>query len=232
MRASLVVLALLAAVPAAVTAPVPAANATACSRYAPGTKVSHQRSQQVMVADRTSGTTGTWARWEWRSQGGCWVRVDTPAAAKFGRGGVVSAAVRRQHTATTPAGTFDIKYTFGEGNPGTRMAYRTITARSVWVDNPRKWDYNRWRENSTLSGRGIGENLSYYRDIGLYRQAAVIGYNYDKRIRYGKGSGAGIFLHYAPKHTGGCVGLDSQAELRRTIVWLNPAKHPVIVIKA
>lgn len=201
------------------------------SPYAPGTRVAYDSSRQVMVADRTNGTQGTWARYEYLLGRG-WVKVGSRTTAVFGRGGVVPAAVRRQDTNTTPAGTFGIKYAFGEGNPGTRMPYRTIGARSVWVDRPTLPDYNRWRENGSLDGSGQGEDLSHYRDIGLYRQAAVTSYNYDRPVRRGNGSGAGIFLHYATRWTGGCVGLDNRAELDATIRWMRPDWRPTIVIKA
>lgn len=114
----------------------------------------------------------------------------------------------------------------------SRFGYRTISATSVWVDNPKLCDYNRWREKGRVNGYRQGEDLSYYRDLGLYRQGAVISYNYDKPIRYGKGSGSGIFLHYAKRYTGGCVGLDSMTELTNTVRRLDPAKNPRIIIKA
>lgn len=232
MRSPVALLCLSLAVPV-LAAQSPTATAASCPAHAPGTSVHYTTSQQVMVADRTFGSRGTWARYEWRGiSKGCWVKVSAASTARFGSGGVVPAARRRQNTNTTPAGNFAIKYAFGEGNPGTRIAYRRITARSVWVKNPRLKDYNRWRENSTLSGRGIGEDLSRYRDRGLYRQAAVIGYNYDRPVRYGAGSGSGIFLHYSSTATGGCIGLTNRRELNRTIAWLDPAKKPRMVIKA
>lgn len=232
-RTRVALLSLSLAVPIVAATNIPTASAAVCHEHAPGTSVSYKTSRQVMVADRTKASTGTWARYEWRGIGkGCWVKVGQKSTARFGSGGVVAAAKRRQGTNTTPAGSFAIKYAFGEGNPGTRMGYRTIKARSVWVNNPRLKDYNRWRENSTLSGRGVGEDLSGYRDRGLYRQAAVIGYNYDRPVRYGRGSGSGIFLHYSSTATGGCVGLTNRTELNRTIAWLDPAKRPRMVIKA
>ena len=53
-------------------APKPAAKGVV-SRVVPGTSVSADVSQQVMVADRTSGSRGTWARYEWRGAGKGWV---------------------------------------------------------------------------------------------------------------------------------------------------------------
>ncbi|WP_409485256.1 L,D-transpeptidase family protein [Arsenicicoccus dermatophilus] len=205
---------------------------TARRVYAPGTSISQLDSTQVLVADRVAGTRGTWARWSWN--GSRWVKVNAPAGAVFGRGGVVPAAVRRQGTGTTPAGAFTLVSAFGKGNPGTRMAYRTVTACSWWIQDPRARDYNRWRQScavprATAAG---SERLSTYVASGLYRQAVVVGYNYWNVRRYGSGSGAGIFLHHARRYTGGCVGIDDMAELTATVRWLDPARHPVLVIKA
>ena len=77
--------------------------------YAPGTRVSWRSSRQVMVADRTSGTHGTWVRYQWRGSSRGWVRVSAAGVGSvFGSGGVVDAGRRRQGTNTTPAGTFGV----------------------------------------------------------------------------------------------------------------------------
>lgn len=210
----------------------PTRHATAAAVNAPGTTVSSRDSQQVMVADHTTGTRGTWARYEWN--GTSWIRLDRRGTDSiYGRGGVVVASQRRQGTASTPAGTFGFVSAFGVGNPGTSMPYRKVTSCSWWIEDPAQSDYNRWR--TSCSGAGLNtrssERLADWTG-SMYRQAAVIDYNYaSPRVRYGKRSGAGIFLHYASRYTGGCVGLNSHTELDRTIAWLNPAKHPRIVVK-
>lgn len=212
------------ALPSAAAAPRPV--------YAPGTSVSQLQSTQVMVADRTAGTKGTWARYSWN--GARWVRVNAPATAVFGRGGVVPSAQRRQGTSTTPAGTFSLVHAFGAGNPGTRLPYRRVTGCSWWIQDPGQRDYNRWRESCSVpaSVARSSERLQSYVDSGLYRQAVVIRYNYTTPDRRGAHSGAGIFLHYARSYTGGCVGIDSMSELTATVRWLDPARRPVIVVKA
>ncbi|MCH8612966.1 L,D-transpeptidase family protein [Arsenicicoccus dermatophilus] len=217
------------------TAPaaVPAATPAAVRRvYAPGTSISQLDSTQVLVADRVAGTKGTWARYSWN--GSRWIKVNAPATAVFGRGGVVPAAARRQGTSTTPAGAFTLVSAFGQGNPGTRMAYRTVTSCSWWIQDPHAWDYNRWRQSCAVprTTAANSERLATYVASGLYRQAVVIGYNYWNVRRYGYGSGSGIFLHHARSYTGGCVGIDNMAELTATVRWLDPRRHPVIVVKA
>ena len=201
------------------------------SRFAPGTSVSADVSQQVMVADRTSGTHGTWARYQWRGSAKGWVKVSSSGVGSvFGQGGVVPAGQRQQGTGTTPAGTFGVVSAFGVGNPGTTLSYRTIGSCSWWIEDPSQRDYNRWREDCSHLSTSDNERLADYAG-SLYRQAAVLSYNYASPTRYGAGSGAGIFLHYATRYTGGCVGINSHSELTATLRWLDPAKNPRIVIK-
>lgn len=222
--------------PAAHAAHPTSSTAPAAARVrlvnAPGTTINQTMSQQVMVADRTRGTRGTWARWSWN--GSRWVRVNAPATAIFGKRGVVPAGRRVQGSNQTPAGQFPVLTAFGVGNPGTRMPYRRITGCSWWISDPGQRDYNRWRESCAVRGRvaANSEHMASYARKGLYTQGAVIGYNYTRPVRRGAGSGSGIFLHYARSYTGGCVGLTSMAELRATIAWLDPAKRPMIAIKA
>ncbi len=211
------------------------AGASAATHYAPGTKVSPSQSTQVMVAHRTSGHHGTFTRYQWN--GTTWTTVGSTGA-EFGVGGMKPASQRVEGDHSTPTGTFGFVYAFGEGNPGTAMTYRTVTSCSWWIEKPGQKDYNRWRESCSVSGSvaAASEHLISYvtNSIGQYRQAAVIDFNYAHPKSTGKGSGSGIFLHYEPNGRGtwGCVGLNSRAELTRTITWMNPASHPTIVITA
>ncbi|WP_245306503.1 L,D-transpeptidase family protein [Acidipropionibacterium timonense] len=183
-----------------------------------------------MVADRTSGTHGTWARYQWQGASKGWVKVSASGVGSvFGSGGVVDASARRQGTNTTPAGTFSVISAFGVGNPGTKLSYRTIGSCSWWIEDPHQADYNRWREDCSHLSTSANEHLADYAG-SLYRQAVVLSYNYSSPIRYGAGSGAGIFLHYATSYTGGCVAINSHSELDATLRWLDPAQNPRIVI--
>lgn len=224
------VLALGATLVPAVQSATPAAAAV--SPYAPGTQVSYRTSQQVMVADHTHGSVGSWRRWQWRGTSKGWVRVDSPAYSVFGRNGVVPAARRVQSTDTTPAGTFGFVMAFGVGNPGTAMPYRRVTASSWWDERQSSSTYNRWINGAHGCNTVDCEHLADYTGA-QYRQAAVINYNYSGvQHRHGHGSGAGIFLHYARQWTAGCVGVSTHREIDATVRWMDPAQHPVIVIKA
>lgn len=211
------------------------------SDYAPGTDVHYWDHQQVMVATQTRATPGnyqgTWARWQWRADTRAWVAVGNSAVVvQFGRNGVQDGTTRVQGSGTTPGGTYRIPFAFGAGAPaGTRIEYRTVGRCSWWIgrDGLATGEYNRWKEDCTRS-YSDAEYLPTYVATGQYRQAAVIGFNYDDpRIAYGAGSGSAIFLHYNDlnKATAGCVALTDLAELTATVAWLDPAGSPVIVIR-
>lgn len=207
---------------------------------APGTSVPYTRSKQVMVADRTAGSTGThrgtWTRWEHRGTSVGWVKVSASTTARFGKYGVKEGTTRVAGDKTTPAGTYPVVFTFGTSRPsGTKTTYRKITSCSWWLgkDGIPTNEYNRWKERCGYTYPNA-ERMKTFSDRGLYRQGAVIGFNYyDPRTTSGKGSGSGIFLHWSPSngYTAGCIGLTSLTELTNTVRWLDPAKKPTIVIK-
>lgn len=206
----------------------PAVRAATPSPYAPGTRLTAKTTRQVLVADRTHGTYGTYARYEWRGASRGWVRVGT-SPVRFGYGGLKPGSQRVAGDGSTPTGTYPVLSTFGVGNPGTRMPYKRVTRCSYWSDE--RATYNRWVESC---GRRIkGEHLADYTTnaTGQYRQAAFIGFNAGAHPRRsGKGSGSAIFLHYTRGTTAGCVGLTNRAEMTATVRWLDPAKNPTIVI--
>lgn len=193
--------------------------------YAPGTKISYKVSQQVMVAKYTGSKRGIYNRYEWRGSKG-WVKMGS-AKASFGYGGVKPGNQRIQGDGSTPLGTYPIKETFGVGNPGTKMKYRKINGCSWWSGKGKT--YNRFVQQC---GHGSGEHLTDYttNKNKQYLQTAVIGFNWNQ-VRYPrKGSGSGIFLHYAAGNTAGCVGVMNRNEMNSTVKWLDPSKNPTIVI--
>lgn len=197
------------------------------SPWAPGTHVSYRTSQQVMVARYVSHNRGTYNRYEWRGQATGWVRVGT-SRASFGYGGVKPGSRRVEGDGSTPLGTYPIMETFGVGNPGTRMTYHRIDRCSWWSAKGRT--YNRFVEQC---GHGSGEHLVDYttNTKKQYLQAAVIGFNWNQVRAPHRGSGSGIFLHYAPGNTAGCVGVMTRSEINATVAWLDPTRHPTIVIE-
>ncbi len=193
---------------------------------APGTSVRPSESQQVMVADRTTGTYGTYVRYEWQGPERGWV-IAGKAGARFGYAGMSDPNRRREGDGTTPTGKYRIVDTFGVGNPGTRMHYRTINDCSWWSDK-RDATYNRFVQQC---GWGHGEQLTRWTKNAekQYLQTAVLDFLWNRQSEH---RGSAIFLHYSTGSTAGCIGVTDRAEMNNTIRWLDPAKNPTIVVQS
>ncbi|MGP3979710.1 L,D-transpeptidase family protein [Streptomyces sp. KR80] len=177
------------------------------------------------VAPRLAATTGTVIWWEKRKER--WRKAGS-SPARFGAGGLADGRTRKQYTATTPTGLYDLPYAFGIGRPpaGTSVPYRRITHRSWWCQDGRSRSYNRWVEPLPRDcAAKEAERLASYRT--QYAPALVIGFNYDQPVR---GRGAGIFLHVNGRGaTAGCASVPASA-MAAILTWVDPAKKPHIAI--
>ena len=160
-------------------------------------------------------------------QKGRWRRARGPFRAVIGRAGFAAPGEKREGDKKTPSGIFPLEHAFGYAEKAaTRMAYRPIRDKDVWVDDRESPDYNRWSEKG-LAGGASFETMK--REDGLYRCGVVIGYNRDP---VEKGRGSAIFLHVwkAPDAaTSGCVAV-SAGDLLVILAWLDPSRRPVVVL--
>lgn len=108
----------------------------------------------------------------------------------------------------SPTGSYSVTEAFGLGNPGTKLAYRTLNPRSRWGGNPWTATYNKYFESS--SWVGWDENMWYFatRSTHDYRQGVVVNYN---RPNIVQDAGFAIFLHMNKVPTAGCISLDDWA---------------------
>jgi L,D-peptidoglycan transpeptidase YkuD (ErfK/YbiS/YcfS/YnhG family) len=108
----------------------------------------------------------------------------------------------------SPTGSYSVTEAFGLGNPGTKLAYRTLNPNSRWGGNPWTATYNKYFESS--SWVGWDENMWYFatRSTHDYRQGVVINYN---RPNIVQNAGFAIFLHMNKVPTAGCISLDDWA---------------------
>ena len=108
----------------------------------------------------------------------------------------------------SPTGSYSVTEAFGLGNPGTKLAYRTLNPNSRWGGNPWTATYNKYFESS--SWVGWDENMWYFatRSTHDYRQGVVINYN---RPNIVQDAGFAIFLHMNKVPTAGCISLDDWA---------------------
>lgn len=107
----------------------------------------------------------------------------------------------------SPQGSFSVSEAFGEGNPGTGLAYRKLNSRSQWSGTP-GGGYNKYFESSF--NRWPDEQMYNIMraPTGDYRQGAVINYNRPPDSPIRQGAGFAIFLHANPVPTYGCIALD------------------------
>jgi L,D-peptidoglycan transpeptidase YkuD (ErfK/YbiS/YcfS/YnhG family) len=224
---------------------VPAARGGDLPAYHPS-RLTHvgQARQVVVVTSRGWSSSFARLRAYERRMDGSWRRRLGPVPARLGRNGFAPADRRRQGSATTPAGTFAVRWAFGTwADPGTRLSYRRVDADDWWPYDPRDpATYNVWQPHRSRSSdwrRSWAEDLSSYGR--QYRYAAVLDFNLPRRVRAAAGErlagspadterGGGIFLHVErPGATTGCVSV-AQREMRALLRWLDPANDPVVVM--
>lgn len=176
---------------------------------------------QVVTVEAATGTSvhavvRAWAR----RPDGRYAEVFGPVVAFIGEHGL---GPTHEGAGRTPAGVYRLTQAFGNRpNPGTRLAYRLVTALDWWDEDPASPRYNEMVSSRSSPG-GASENLY---DAGpAYAAAVVIDYNMDPVV---PGRGSGFFLHVSMGvPTEGCVAVP-RADLYWIMRWLDPAKRPVI----
>ena len=204
------------------TAEAPAAPAAAPAAAAPAAACGVPRgvrAAQVLVV-QGSGTAARVTACARTASGG-YVRALGPYRGHVGRAGVAPAGAKREGDGRTPRGTFALRGGFGTAAaPGTALHWMRVTARDVWVDDPRSRLYN---THQVLPARGRWRSAERLR-IAAYEYAQVIGYNEARR----PGLGSAIFLHVdTGRPTAGCVSLPRSA-LLRVLRWQRPGAVVVI----
>lgn len=238
----LVIVAMVAALVAA-AAGVPAAAAP--PPYHPSRLAHVDGADQVVVvtAPSWSSTHATLRAYERTARG--WRQVVAATPARLGWSGLAPARERRQGTGKTPAGTFAIPHAFGRlADPGTRLPYRQFDRNDAWTYDPRHPSTYNLFQTADVSWRSYGGYVERLWEYGSqYRYVAVLDYNLPggtvttgpDGIRRTDApantrAGGGIFLHVSNgTKTAGCVAIP-QAAMRQVLRWLDPAKHPRIVI--
>jgi L,D-peptidoglycan transpeptidase YkuD (ErfK/YbiS/YcfS/YnhG family) len=185
--------------------------------------------QQLVVVTSAGwkSTIATVALFE-RAPSGKWHRVGVRMNARVGKNGF--SASHHEGDGTSPAGSWGIVSAFGrQPDPGLAMPYRQTQPGDCWISDVNSSAYNRWVAQAPCDPPN--EDL-YAIGIGAYRYALVTDYNQDVTV----GAGSAIFLHrhsYASngttRPTSGCVSL-VERDLLTTMRWLNPAKHPRVVM--
>ncbi len=169
------------------------------------------------------GSEAVIGRYE-KSGRGLWHLVGSPVAGYAGRNGV--AKLKKEGDGCTPSGFFPLGYAFGcKEKPDTKMTFRPVTKRSVWVDDPASSRYNQWAEED--GDWSSAERLADYPDS--YAYAVVIEYNTAPVI---PGKGSAVFFHCGHKPTAGCIAVPEK-DLLDILRWLDPDQSPgILIVKA
>ena len=185
--------------------------------------------QQVIVVDAPSAASTTATLFTFENDGSGWYQVFAPMPAVDGVNGWTPGPERREGDGTTPEGMYAIGSTmYGtEPDPGTLFPYHQLVCGDWWDEDSTSAEYNTFQHvacGSTPSFAGDSEAL--WTEGNAYPSMAVIDFNTPSTGPIG----SGIFLHAnigAP--TQGCVSLP-YGDLIQVLTWLNPARHPVVVM--
>jgi len=181
--------------------------------------------QQVITVTASSWGTTRAVVQAWNRNGSGWAQTGPSVSAWIGGAGMSTNA--REGFDGTPVGSFPVTQAFGNyANPGTSVPYFQAGPNDWWDGDSQSKTYNTHQRCSSCPFRtSESENLH---DIGwVYGYAVVINYNMNPVVA---GKGSAFFLHITNNEpTGGCVAIP-QADLARIMQWLNPAKHPRIII--
>jgi L,D-peptidoglycan transpeptidase YkuD (ErfK/YbiS/YcfS/YnhG family) len=241
-------LALTALLCCALTAGLPAGSprAAAAGRRLPSYLSVDRHVHQLLTvtSPRWSSTRATLRAWQRRD--GRWRLVHGPVRVRLGWNGWVRGQQRRQDSGTTPAGSYRLRYAFGNHrNPGTALRYVHVDGNDLWPYEPRDAAtyniYQPFQSDTSHWRRDFRERLSHY--PRQYAYAVVIGFNLPSGVHWSRRRhqyvarrpadttrGGGIFLHVQrPEFTAGCVAgrID---EIRWVVRWLAPAARPRIVM--
>lgn len=148
-------------------------------------------------------------------------------AGVIGYGGLASAGTKREGDGKTPVGTFALRRgLYYVKDFHTSFPMEQYNENYTWDENPVSPTYNTLLRNPKPGTKG--DRIWEHRNR-QYRYIVVVEYNTDQPI---PGAGSAIFIHAwraAGKPTAGCVGM-SEANMKRVVEWLDPAKNPHIVV--
>lgn len=199
----------------------------------------------TVVSNGWHDRTGVLRAWE-RKPGGDWQKLHGPLPIVLGYAGWVPGDQRIQSTGTSPAGRFGLPSAFGIlPDPGTRLHYNHVDGNDWWPYEPRDpATYNIYqfhRDSDSHWRPDYSEHLADYQT--QYGYAVVVGFNLPKGVHYSPQRhqrvatkpadtrrGGGIFLHVRGSgYTAGCIAM-AQVHVQWLLRWLDPAKHPQVVM--
>ncbi len=175
--------------------------------------------QVILVTTKGSSTSSGQVRTYEKDSNGKWNQV-LQATAYIGKNGFSSNKV--EGDGKSPTGKYTIGSAFGyQGNPGTKLNFKSSTSNDVWVDDSNSKYYNTWQKNDSANKDwNSAEDMTHR----LYNYGFVINYNTAQT----PGKGSAIFMHVGNSYTLGCTAMN-QSNLISIMQWIDPAKSPVVI---
>ncbi|MEM6911368.1 MAG: L,D-transpeptidase family protein [Verrucomicrobiota bacterium] len=173
-----------------------------------------------------------------RGRGG-WQQVLASMPARIGKNGLAAGlglhprpgekGLKVEGDGKTPTGIFEIPAVWGyAASVPTRMPYRQVTSRDLWVEDVDSVHYNR-HLRLPHEPASDWERKAQMRQNDL-AHALKIEIAHNTRPHPEKGKGSAIFMHIWRRQgqaaTAGCVVV-SEGHLRRIVAWLRPESRPV-----
>lgn len=177
---------------------------------------------------------------ERNGEAGRWRAVADPIACTLGHKGLAWGVgehmatppagfrIKREGDKCSPAGVFRLPFAFGLAAqaPELKLPYTALTPAIIGVDDPKSKYYNQVVDNTKVE-RDWESNEAMVRHDRLYQWGAFIAHN----PAGVPGGGSCIFLHLWPgpgRGTAGCTAM-AEADLKRVLTWLDPAREPRLV---
>jgi L,D-peptidoglycan transpeptidase YkuD (ErfK/YbiS/YcfS/YnhG family) len=185
--------------------------------------------QLITVESATYATTyATVTVWRRAAASRCWTRVFGPWTGRIGANGFSDHKVEGDDT--TPTGAFGVgPVMYGNAaDPGVAYPYRRLVCGDWWDETSSSPQYNTFQHVPCGHAPPFGgDSEALWEETAAYPSFAVIDYNASPIV---PGAGSAIFFHATlGEASEGCVTIP-RAELDRTLRWLRPAAHPLIVM--
>lgn len=196
----------------------------------------------VGVSDGWNSSNVTLTLYE--KQGGAWAPAGPSWTGRLGKSGLVwglglhpnpkGATIKQEGDLRSPAGVFDIGGAWGydksiKKNP--KLFYRQVTARDLWVEDPKSPSYNRnvildrdpataWEKAQQMKQNDYPHSLKLF-----------ISHNAPPKVV--PNAGSSIFFHIwrgeGSRPTAGCTTM-AEDQLRKLIARIDPARRPIYVL--
>ncbi|MES2997113.1 MAG: L,D-transpeptidase family protein [Verrucomicrobiota bacterium] len=196
----------------------------------------------VGIADHWNSSKVSLAFFE--KTGGKWVQAGSSWPGRLGKSGLVwglgihpvpkGANLKTEGDWRSPAGVFRIGGVWGYTRDIQRcpaLAYRQVTPRDLWIEDPASPDYNRNIVLDHIPATAWEKKQQMKQADPAHAIKLFIAHNPPPKVV--RGAGSSIFFHIwrggGSQPTAGCTTMD-ESKLRWLIARLDPARKPLFVL--